>query len=108
MFNESLVSSNSNEWGTPQKLFEILDREFHFTLDPCSTNENCKTDKHYTLNEDGLLQDWSGEHVFMNPPYGYETSKWIEKAFRESKKGGVGSLSYYCTYGHIILARYYF
>lgn len=87
MFNESLVSSNTNEWGTPQKLFEILNEEFHFTLDPCSTDVNHKTNKYYTQKEDGLLQDWSGECVFMNPPYGYQTAKWIEKAFKESLKG---------------------
>lgn len=89
MFNESLVSSNTNEWGTPQKLFDILNNEFHFTLDPCSTDKNHKADKYYTLHEDGLSQDWSSERVFMNPPYGYETSKWIEKAFQESQKGAV-------------------
>lgn len=50
---------------------------------------NCKTDKHYTINENGLQQDWSGEHVFMNPPYGYQTSQWIEKAYKESLRGAV-------------------
>ncbi|WP_368270825.1 DNA N-6-adenine-methyltransferase [Enterocloster lavalensis] len=89
MLNRSLVSSNSNEWATPQKFFDILDDEFHFTLDPCSSHMNCKTDKHYTINENGLLQDWSGEHVFMNPPYGYQTSQWIEKAYKESLRGAV-------------------
>lgn len=89
MFNESLVSSNSNEWGTPQKLFDMLDSEFHFTLDPCSSHMNCKTDKHYTINENGLNHDWSGERVFMNPPYGYQTSQWIEKAYKESLRGAV-------------------
>lgn len=89
MFNESLVSSNTNEWGTPKNLFGILNEEFNFTLDPCSTNVNHKTDKYYTQNEDGLSQDWSGEHVFMNPPYGYQTSRWIEKAYEESLKGAV-------------------
>lgn len=89
MLNRSLVSSNSNEWATPQKLFDMLDSEFHFTLDPCSSHMNCKTDKHYTINENGLQQDWSGEHVFMNPPYGYQTSQWIEKAYKESLRGAV-------------------
>lgn len=89
MLNKSLVSSNTNEWGTPQKLFDILNDEFHFTLDPCCTDKNHKTDKYYTLREDGLNQDWSGECVFMNPPYGYQTSRWIEKAYEESQKGAV-------------------
>lgn len=75
-----MFSSKTNEWGTPQNLFDELDREFHFTLDPCCTHENAKCEKHYTLNENGLVQDWYGETVFCNPPYGREISKWVEKA----------------------------
>lgn len=89
MYNAALVSSSSNEWGTPQKLFRMLDSEFHFTLDPCSTDANHKTDKYYTKYDDGLSQDWSGERVFMNPPYGRQTSVWIEKAYKESLRGAV-------------------
>ena len=80
-------SSKSNEWATPQWLFDRLDQEFHFTLDPCSTHENAKCKRHYTLNDDGLAQDWSGEVVFMNPPYGREIGRWMEKALSSTKKG---------------------
>lgn len=55
-----MFSSKSNEWGTPQELFDQLDSEFHFTLDPCSTHENAKCIKHYTVEDDGLSQDWGG------------------------------------------------
>ena len=75
-----MVSSNTDEWGTPQALFDELDREFHFTLDPCSTHENAKCRKHYTKEEDGLLQDWTGERVFCNPPYGRHIGDWVKKA----------------------------
>lgn len=75
-----MFSSKKNDWGTPQALFDELDREFHFTLDPCSTHENAKCEKHYTAEDDGLSQDWSGEVVFCNPPYGREIPKWVEKA----------------------------
>lgn len=81
-------SSKSNEWATPQWLFDSLNREFHFTLDPCSTDENAKCRFHYTLAEDGLSQDWSKEVVFMNPPYGREIALWMEKAFLSGKQGG--------------------
>ena len=60
--------------------FDELDREFHFTLDPCATPENAKCKKFYTIDDDGLSKDWSGETVFCNPPYGREISKWVEKA----------------------------
>ncbi len=80
----SLMSSACDEWETPQELFDQLNEEFHFTLDPCCTHQNAKCQKHYTIEEDGLAQSWDGERVFMNPPYGRNISKWIEKAFKES------------------------
>lgn len=66
--NKGLLTSNSAEWETPQDLFDALDTEFHFTLDPCSTDANAKCAKHYTKEQDGLKQDWTGETVFCNPP----------------------------------------
>lgn len=86
-YNEALVSSKSNEYATPQSLFDQLHKEFNFTLDPCSTNENAKCKKHYTIEDNGLDQDWSNEKVFMNPPYGYQTEDWLTKAYNESLNG---------------------
>ena len=87
VLNKSLMfSSNSNEWYTPQDFYEKLNKEFSFNLDPCSTHDNAKCDKHFTVEEDGLKQDWGGHVVFMNPPYGREISKWVEKAYNESLK----------------------
>ena len=54
------LSSKSVEWATPKEFFAQLDKEFHFNLDPCSTHENAKCEKHYTIEEDGLSQDWGG------------------------------------------------
>ena len=54
------LSSKSVEWATPKEFFAQLDKEFHFDLDPCSTHENAKCEKHYTIEEDGLSQDWGG------------------------------------------------
>lgn len=82
-------SSNTNEWSTPIDIFNELNREFNFTLDPCSTKENAKCDKFFTIEDNGLLQDWSQDVVFMNPPYGREIKDWIKKAYEESKKGSI-------------------
>lgn len=69
----------SDERSTPDELFLPLDNEFHFTLDPCSTHENAKCKKHYTWEEDGLVQSWKDEIVFMNPPYS-NLYEWVRKA----------------------------
>lgn len=85
--DSALFSSATPEWSTPQDFFDTLDKEFHFTLDPCSTHENAKCKKHYTKVENGLTQDWSGEIVFCNPPYGAKsTAEWIKKCSEEASK----------------------
>lgn len=78
------MTSNKDDWETPQALFDTLDAEYHFTLDPCATHENAKCSKHYTVEENGLLRSWEGETVFCNPPYGRDISKWVEKCYLES------------------------
>jgi phage N-6-adenine-methyltransferase len=82
---KSMVSSKSNEWVTPQSLFDDLNYEFRFTLDPCSTDENAKCKKHFTIKDDGLSKSWQNKVVFMNPPYGGHTGDWIQKAYWESE-----------------------
>ena len=86
--NDGLFTSNSNEWETPKDLFDMLDAEFHFTLDVCSTDENAKCLKHYTKEQDGLKQDWTGETVWCNPPYGKGMDAWCRKCLEHSIGGG--------------------
>lgn len=88
MISDSLFSANTVEWATPQDFFDKLNDEFHFTLDPCSTDKNAKCEKHYTKEQDGLAQDWTGEVVWCNPPYGREMPKWIKKCYEHSLSGG--------------------
>ena len=61
MITSGMMSSNTCEWATPQELFNLLDAEFHFTLDPCSTHENAKCEYHFTKEDDGLSQNWGGK-----------------------------------------------
>lgn len=80
-------SSRSDEWPTPQWLFDQLHQEFGFNLDPCSTDANAKCARHFTRQEDGLTQDWGNAIVFMNPPYGREIRHWMAKAFASAGSG---------------------
>lgn len=84
--NKGLFSSNTNEWATPQAVYDELNQEFHFTLDPCSNDDNHKCAKYYTIREDGLRQNWGGQNVFCNPPYGKEIGLWVQKCYQESLK----------------------
>lgn len=83
--NSVLFSRKSDEWSTPQDVFDALDREFQFTLDPCATDKNHKCGMYYTKEQNGLEQDWEGHSVFCNPPYS-KIAEWTEKCFREGCK----------------------
>lgn len=82
-------SSATDQWETPQAFFDGLNAEFNFTLDPCCLPETAKCTKFYTPVENGLLQSWGGETVFVNPPYGRTIGQWVKKAYEESRKGTV-------------------
>ena len=84
--NKILFSSNKMDWTTPKDFFEKLNREFNFTLDPCASKENALCKKFYTVQENGLLQNWGGERVFCNPPYGRKIGEWVKKCYEESLK----------------------
>lgn len=81
------ASSESAEWETPQELFDKLDAEYHFDVDVCATQENAKCARYYTREDDGLKQEWHGT-CWMNPPYGRDIQKWMEKAYTESRVNG--------------------
>ena len=58
--NDALLSSKNMCWCTPPDFFAELDREFHFELDPASTDKSAKCANHFTPDDDGLKQDWGG------------------------------------------------
>ncbi len=81
-----MFSSKTDLWATPQEFYDKLNAEFQFTLDPCATSQNAKCEKYYTRKEDGLKQNWQGETVFCNPPYGRVIKDWVKKCYEESRK----------------------
>ncbi len=89
MLNRSLLSSKRMDWATPQDLFQKLDSEFNFTLDVCATKDNAKCTRYITPKQNALAVSWGTNTCFMNPPYGREIGKWMEKAHQESQLGAM-------------------
>lgn len=55
-----LFSKSSDEWTTPESVFDSLNAEFNFTLDPCATSDNHKCAQYFTKDQDGLTKNWGG------------------------------------------------
>ena len=84
--NTVLYSSKNEEWATPQVFFDTLNVEFQFTLDPCAIPSNAKCPLFFSPQDNGLIQDWGGQSIFCNPPYGKKIAAWVEKCYHESRK----------------------
>lgn len=72
---------DSDEWGTPQWLFDILNQEFDFTCDVASSDKNHKCTTWLTQERCGLKNPW-GIRNWCNPPYSKQLP-WLVKAFEE-------------------------
>jgi len=70
-------TTGKEDWLTPPAILKHLGK---FDLDPCSpTNRPWDTAKHhFTIEDNGLIKPWGGR-VWLNPPYGAQTPKWMQK-----------------------------
>ena len=73
-----VAAGGKEEWLTPPHIIEALGP---FDLDPCApiVRPWDTATRHYCFpNEDGLALPWEGR-VWMNPPYGNKTERWLRK-----------------------------
>lgn len=77
----------SDEWATPRDRFAEWTGEFGpFDLDAAATPENAVCERYFTMEDDGLVQDWGTGRVWCNPPYS-AAAEWVEKAYTASLTG---------------------
>jgi site-specific DNA-methyltransferase (adenine-specific) len=85
-----LFSSRSDEWETPQELFDALHAEFNFQVDLAAGTENRKCDHWWAKDDDSLAQTWHDgfSRGWLNPPYSRGLcAKFIAKAAAERRHG---------------------
>jgi phage N-6-adenine-methyltransferase len=82
----SAKRGGTDEWSTPQDLFEALDSIYHFNLDVCATALNAKCRLFYTEKDNGLAQPWK-QRNWCNAPYS-EIARWVAKGIAEAKLNG--------------------
>ena len=70
-------TTGKEDWLTPPYILKALGA---FDLDPCSPIDRPwdTARKHYTVMDDGLHKEWEGR-VWLNPPYGNQTDRWMKK-----------------------------
>lgn len=61
MVSRALLTSQTEEWETPQYLFDLWHAQFQFTCDVAATSRNAKCHRYFTKEMNGLSQSWEGE-----------------------------------------------
>jgi len=90
MIASPLFSSRSEDWETPQALFALLDGIYGFKLDACASPSNAKCSTYFTKADDALKHAWAPfGRVWLNPPYGRNIGRFMEKAATEAEDGAV-------------------
>jgi len=73
----------SDNFETPDELFEWLDALFHFEMDICANRYNHKCKKYISPEENSFDYDWDCPS-FMNPPYrqlmAVKRTPWMQQA----------------------------
>ena len=89
---------SKTEWSTPWDVFYAI----HYalgaeprTVDAAASSINTKAERFFGLGdpnqigEDGMVQSWYNEHVWLNPPFGqaadrYQVWDWVNKCLSAS------------------------
>lgn len=81
-----------DNWGTPQWLFDRLDKQFGpFDLDAAAESWSAKCDRYLTREVDALGPDpWPGDRVWLNPPYKRDLLiRFLRKSIEHAVGGGL-------------------
>ena len=84
--HEGMFTSERGDWATPTGFFDLVAREFSFTLDAAASHGNAKVEAFYTEEDNGLTKPWRGV-VWCNPPYGRQIGEWVRKGFTAAQDG---------------------
>jgi phage N-6-adenine-methyltransferase len=87
IFDKNKFDSVKTDWSTHWDFFKPLNDEFNFTVDAAADAENCKVERHWNEQTDGLKQNWNNEIVWCNPPYGRNVPEWLKKGQEAAKNG---------------------
>ena len=83
----------NDEWATPQDLFDLLNRTFHFKIDAAAKQRNAKCslwfgpDHPDLIRRDGLVGKWD-QSTWINPPFS-NIKPWLHKACLASRRNQI-------------------
>lgn len=99
--NSSLLSSKKQDWCTPKEFFDVLDAEFHFTLDAAATKKNAKCSAYFTPEDDALKKKLGNEwRCILQPTVWTGSAEMGEESIRRIAKWTGSGDAAACTNGY--------
>ena len=94
MPTQHFSSAKRLNWQTPEHILAAARCALggDFDLDPASSaeaNDRVRAARYLTPTEDGLTQPWNADRLWLNPPYGRETPRWVGRLVGEYELGQV-------------------
>lgn len=83
-YTDLAFKSELHNWRTPDWLFDILHKYFHFQADVCANDSNYLCNKYFTMENSCFDNPWS-EMNYMNPPYGRQIGTFLKEALHQWK-----------------------
>lgn len=84
MSTKKSVRSDKDDWQTPSRILEPIQKTTPITMDPCAGPDTEIGEINITEDQDGLSYAWEGT-VFMNPPFSRK-EEWLQKAAQEYQR----------------------
>ena len=94
MSYKNLMTSEYQDWSTPQTLVDWIQYQFDvkFDLDVCASSSTAKCVNFYTVEDDAFTKIWGG-NIWCNPPYN-EQQRWINRSISMIRMNWASSV--YC------------
>jgi len=85
-------SSAREDWITPRPIFETRHAEHCFDVDLAAHSLNHRLPRYFGQggeHSNALVVPWAQLRGWLNPPYGRGLGRWLAKAARDAKRGGL-------------------
>lgn len=83
----SLVEASSSRWQTPPEVWKPVHAEFNFDLDAAADAQTTRLPRYLT---DALgPNEWPGERIWLNPPYGKMLDPFVRRGADEANLGKI-------------------
>lgn len=90
----------TERWQTPSWIFDPLMAEFEFDLDAAADYEISRCPRY--LSDALSVEDWPGQRIWLNPPYGKKIAPFVRKAAEQAWMGKtiVALIPFRCRAGY--------